>query len=70
MALANSLGQVHIAEIFGLSNTLFMVGNAVGPILAASIFDATENTRYIYIMCIAMLCVSTLLISTMRKEMS
>ena len=70
VALANSLGQVHIAEIFGLSNTLFMVGNAVGPILAASIFDATENTRYIYIMCIAMLCVSTLLISTMRKEMS
>ena len=68
VALARCMGQVHLAEIFGLSNTLFMIGNAVGPIIAASIFDATSNTTIIYCMFIAMLCFCTVLISTMRKE--
>ena len=68
VALANNLGQVHIAKIFGFSNTLFMVGNAVGPIIAASIFDSTGNTHYIYMMCIALLCLSSALVSTLRNE--
>lgn len=68
VALANCLGQVHIAEIFGLSNTLFMLGNAVGPVLAAAMFDSTGNTQYIYMGCIACLCISSALVSTLRDE--
>ena len=68
LALGKYFGLVHLAAIFGLSSTLFMIGNAIGPVIAASIFDATGDTRYIYCMLIVLLLLASLLMSTIRNE--
>jgi len=68
VALDNSFGETHMASIYGFSNSFFMVGNALGPFLAGLVYDATGNTRIIYVAAMIGLVVSTMLISVMRNE--
>ena len=68
MAIVNSFGETHMAAIYGLSNTCFMLGNAIGPSLAARIYDDTENTRIVYAVCAGILVVSAGLVSLIRDE--
>jgi OFA family oxalate/formate antiporter-like MFS transporter len=68
VALYSSFGETHMASIYGLSNSFFMLGNAIGPFLAGVLYDATGNTRIIYTCAIVGLVISTLLISVIRNE--
>ena len=68
VALYSSFGETHMAAIYGLSNSFFMIGNAAGPFLAGILYDATGDTRIIYACAIVGLIVSTLLISVIRNE--
>ncbi len=70
VALYNSFGETHMASIYGLSNSFFMLGTAIGPFLAGVLYDATGNTRLIYACAIAGLAISALLISFMRNELN
>lgn len=67
-ALVHCFGETHLAMIFGLTNTFFMLGNAAGPVIGARIYDATESTRYVYLVCIGTLAVSAGLVSLIRAE--
>lgn len=67
-ALVHCFGETHLAMIFGLTNTFFMLGNAAGPVVGAQIYDATTSTRAVYAMCIATLAVSAGLVSLIRTE--
>lgn len=68
VALYSSFGKTHMASIYGLSNSFFMLGTAIGPFLAGMLYDATGNTRLIYAGAIVGLAISALLISVMRNE--
>jgi len=68
VALYSSFGETHMASIYGLSNSFFMLGNAIGPFLAGILYDATGNTRIIYACAMVGLVISTLLISVIRNE--
>lgn len=68
VALYSSFGETHMASIYGLSNSFFMIGNAIGPFLAGILYDATGNTRIIYACAMVGLVISTLLISVIRNE--
>ena len=68
VALANHLGAIHLAKLYGFASALYMVGSAVGPLVAAAIFDATGDTVIIYYLFMVMLVLSTIFISTIRKE--
>jgi len=68
VAIHNSFGGSHIAAIYGLSNTFFMIGNAVGPLIAAALYDRTGNTRAVYFGAMAVLAFSAFLLSLIRDE--
>lgn len=68
VALYSSFGETHMASIYGLSNSFFMLGNAIGPFLAGILYDATGDTRIIYACAMVGLVVSTLLVSVIRNE--
>lgn len=68
VGLVYAFGETHMASIFGLSNMLFMIGNAFGAPIASAIYEATESTRYVYAFCAAVLVVSTALVSLTRPE--
>jgi MFS family permease len=68
VALYSSFGETHMASIYGLSNSFFMIGNAFGPFLAGILYDATGNTKVIYGCAMFGLVVSTLLVSVIRNE--
>lgn len=68
LALVNSFGETHMASIWGLSNSLFMLGNAMGPIIGGMVYDQTGSTRAVYAVCIGILLVSTALVSLIRVE--
>ena len=68
VALANNLGQVHMAAIFGVASTMFMVGSAVGPYMAALQYEVADDTQVVYYAFAVVLLLSTLLIATIRNE--
>jgi MFS family permease len=68
VAIVNSFGGTHMAAIYGLSNTLFMIGSAIGPAIAGAIYESTGNAQYIYIMGVGVFVVSALLVSLIRDE--
>jgi MFS family permease len=68
VALYSSFGETHMASIYGLSNSFFMIGNAIGPFLAGILYDATGDTRVIYACAVVGLTISTLLVSVIRNE--
>ena len=68
LALVNSFGETHMASIWGLSNSLFMLGNAMGPIIGGMVYDQTGSTRAVYAVCIGILLISTTLVSLIRVE--
>ncbi len=68
MGLVYAFGETHMASIFGLSNTLFMIGNAFGAPIASAIYENTHNTRYVYLFCAAVLVISAALVSLTRPE--
>jgi MFS family permease len=68
MGLAYSFGEKHMAAIWGVSNSMFMLGNGLGPPLAGVIYDETHSTRNVYALCIAGLLISTLLVALIRPE--
>jgi MFS family permease len=53
MGLAYSFGEKHMAAIWGVSNSMFMLGNGLGPPLAGMIYDRTHDSRGVYTLCIA-----------------
>lgn len=67
-ALVHCFGETHMGSIYGLSNTLFILGNAVGPLIGGSIYDATTSTRAVYVVSIVVLAVSAGLVSLIRAE--
>lgn len=68
LALVNSFGETHMAAIWGLSNSLFMLGNALGPLVGGYVYEQTESTRAVYILCVVILLVSAGLIALVRVE--
>ena len=68
VAIVNSFGGTHMAAIYGLSNTLFMIGNALGPAIAGAIYETTGNAQYIYMMGAGTFVASAILISLIRDE--
>ncbi len=70
VGLVFAFGETHMAALFGLSNTLFMIGNAFGAPIASAIYEGTESTRNVYLFCAAVLVVSTMLVSLTRSERS
>ncbi len=68
VGLVYAFGETHMASIFGLSTTLFMLGNAFGAPIASAIYENTDSTRYVYLFCAAVLVVSTALVSLTRPE--
>lgn len=68
VAILNSFGGTHMAAIYGLSNTLFMIGSALGPAIAGAIYESTGNTRYIYLLGVVIFVVSAFLVSLIRDE--
>ncbi len=67
-ALVHCFGETHMASIFGLSNTLFILGNAVGPLIGGAIYDETTSTRAVYVVSIVILAISAGLVSLIRSE--
>ena len=68
IAIVNSFGGTHMAAIYGLSNMIYMLGNSIGPSIAGTIYDTTGQTKYIYMLAVAVFTVSALLISLIRDE--
>jgi len=68
VAIVNSFGGTHMAAIFGLSNMVYMLGNALGPVIAGTIFKATGKTSDIYLWAIGTFTVSAILVSLIRDE--
>jgi MFS family permease len=68
VGLVYAFGETHMASIFGLSTTLFMLGNAFGAPIASAIYAATDSTRYVYIFCASILVLSSMLVSLTRPE--
>jgi MFS family permease len=68
VSLVYCFGETHLGAIYGLSNSLFMIGNAFGPALAAVIYDNTGSTRMVYFTCMALLVVSAALVALIRRE--
>jgi MFS family permease len=68
VSLVFCFGETHLGAIYGLSNTLFMIGNAVGPALAALVYDNTGSTRLVYAACMGLLIVSAALVALIRRE--
>jgi MFS family permease len=67
-ALVHCFGETHMASIFGLSNTLFILGNSVGPLIGGAIYDETTSTRAVYVFSIVVLALSAGLVSLIRPE--
>ncbi|MCC6143966.1 MAG: MFS transporter [Candidatus Hydrogenedentes bacterium] len=68
LALTHSFGTAHLGAIYGLSNSLFLIGNGVGPIVAGVLLDTTGDPRIVYALCAALSLVSGLLILLLRNE--
>ena len=67
-AILKSFGGTHMASIYGVSNTLFMLGTAGGPLIATAIFDATGKTNTVYLFGVGAFVVSAFLVSLIRDE--
>lgn len=70
VSLVYCFGETHLGAIYGLSNSLFMIGNAAGPTLAALVYDNTGKTWHVYAMCTALLVISAALVALIRREHS
>ncbi len=68
LALVRCFGASHMGAIYGLSNSFFLVGNALGPLIAAYLYDTTGSTRPVYALACLLFVVSAVLISLMRRE--
>lgn len=68
VGLAYSFGEKHMAAIWGLSNSIFMLGNALGPFLGGVVYDETGSTKSVYLMCFCLLLISTTLVALIRQE--
>lgn len=68
VALVRCFGETHMAVIWGISNSFFMVGNALGPWVGGAVYERTENTQVIYIIWIVVMIVSAFLVSLIRGE--
>lgn len=68
VAITNSFGHTHMAAIYGVSNTLFMIGTGVGPIIAGLIYKETGNINHIYLFGIVLFVASAILVALIRDE--
>lgn len=68
VAVVNSFGGTHMAAIYGVSNMLFMIGNAIGPVIAADIYERTGDPRHIYALGAVTFLVSATLVALIRDE--
>jgi MFS family permease len=67
-AILNSFGGTHMASIYGVANTLFMIGTAVGPPIATKIYESSGKTSTVYLVCVITLIISAFLVSLIRDE--
>ena len=70
VALMHGFGPTHTASIYGLSNSFFFIGNALGPVVGAVLYDATGDTRVVYGAVAGALAVSAVLVSLLRREVA
>lgn len=68
LALVRCFGASHMGAIYGLSNSFFLVGNALGPLIAGYLYDTTGSARPVYALACVLFVVSAVLISLMRRE--
>lgn len=68
VALMHGFGPTHVAAIYGLSNSFFFIGNALGPVVGAVLYDVTGDTRVVYAAVSGALAVSAVLVSFLRRE--
>lgn len=68
VAVVNSFGGTHMAAIYGVSNTLFMIGNTIGPVVAGQIYKNTGDPRQIYAIGIVIFIISAALVALIRDE--
>lgn len=68
LALAHCFGTAHMGAIYGLSNSLFLIGNSLGPLIGGIIYDQTGSSQGVYVLAIVLFIGSVALISVMRNE--
>lgn len=68
VAIVYCFGETNMAAIYGLSNMLFMLGNAAGPAIGGYIYDSTGSTTAVYAFCVVTLMGSASLVSLIRRE--
>lgn len=68
VALVRCFGETHMAVIWGISNSFFMVGTALGPWVGGAIYEETGSTRVVYTVWIVVILISACLVSLIRGE--
>jgi MFS family permease len=69
VALGYSFGPTHLAAIYGLSNSFFLIGNAAGPLLAGAIYEeAGDSSKAVYATAVGLFLLSGILTTLMRRE--
>lgn len=68
LAIVHGFGPRAVATVYGWLNVAFMVGNAVGPLLAGYLHDVGGGYEPAVIVSLALGSVSVLLISLLRDE--
>ncbi len=68
LTLTHSFGTAHFGAIYGALNTFFMVGSAVGPLVAGYLHDRQGDYRLTLGLCVGLAGLSGILIATMRNE--
>lgn len=68
LMLVHSFGPAHVGAIYGLSNSLFLIANGIGPVIGGEVYDRTGSTAAVYVTASVILVVSTVLVALMRNE--
>ena len=66
-ATAGEFGTKNLGLNYGLVATAYGCAGVLGPIMAGMIVDITGSYHYVYIVCVVLLIVSTVIISTLKK---
>ena len=71
MALARTFGASNVGLIWGGINSMFMLGTAAGPVVGSMILERAQgSTQTLYLTCIGILSVSSILILFVRREIA
>jgi len=64
MLISNYFGLKHYGAIYGAANLFIMMGTAVGPLIAGTIYDTVDSYRpvHIYALCLSSIAIVTLIL--------